>query len=138
MGPKARGSVNGGFQTMVRVWSGEQIPVPPSNLNFASVLPHFNLFVTSFLILTSFQPLRIQQSRTTVWKPRFTDLWITETKAKRNNMISELTTFRITKAKAKQNYGGIIGHFEHECKNSFYMQFLKESKSERFLCNRGG
>ena len=30
----------------------------------------------------------------------------TEMKAKRDNMISELITFRITKAKAKENSGG--------------------------------
>ena len=44
----------------------------------------------------------------------FTSSWVaeghkhtidTETKAKRNNMISELITFRITKAKAKWNFG---------------------------------
>ena len=46
-----QGSVNGGFQTMVRVWSGDRIPLPPCNLNFASFLPQFYLIWTSFLPL---------------------------------------------------------------------------------------
>ena len=48
MRPKG-GSVNGGFQQVARVWSGEQIPHPiftSSYLNFASVLPQFYLFLT--------------------------------------------------------------------------------------------
>ena len=43
-----QGSVNGGFQTVVRVWSGEQIPAPHFTLDLTSVLPLFNLFLTSF------------------------------------------------------------------------------------------
>ena len=45
-----RGSVNGGFQTVVRALSGEQIPTPQINLDLTSVfhnssiLPIFNLF----------------------------------------------------------------------------------------------
>ena len=35
-----RGSVNGGFQAVVRVWSEGQIPAPHFNLNVTSVLPH--------------------------------------------------------------------------------------------------
>ena len=42
-------SVNGGFQTMVRVWSAEQIPASQLNLKFTSVLPQFCLFKTSLL-----------------------------------------------------------------------------------------
>ena len=34
---------------MVRVWSGEHIPAPHFNLNLASSLPLFNLFLTSFV-----------------------------------------------------------------------------------------
>ena len=54
-----QGSVNGGFQTVVRVLSGEQIPPPPFlpqfNPLFTSILPLFNLFFTFFnLNLTSF------------------------------------------------------------------------------------
>ena len=43
-----------GKQTVVRVWSGEQIPAPHLNLNFASVLPQFYNLVLPFfnLILT--------------------------------------------------------------------------------------
>ena len=44
-----QGSVNGGFQTVVRVWSGEQIPAPHLNLNLTSVLPQIYLCLTSFL-----------------------------------------------------------------------------------------
>ena len=36
---KTPANVNGGFQTVVRVWSGEQIPAPHFNLDFTSVLP---------------------------------------------------------------------------------------------------
>ena len=40
-----RGSVNGGFQTVVRVWSGEQFPHPIlTSILPPSVLPLFNLF----------------------------------------------------------------------------------------------
>ena len=34
-----QGPVNGGFQTVVQVWSGKQIPAPHSNLNFTSISP---------------------------------------------------------------------------------------------------
>ena len=56
-----RGSVNGGFQMLVRVWSGEQVPAPQSNLSLASsltsVFPQCYLSSTSFyLILTPAQP----------------------------------------------------------------------------------
>ena len=47
--PKPQGSVNGGFQTVVRVLSGDRIPLPPFNLNLTSFLPHLNLLFTSFL-----------------------------------------------------------------------------------------
>ena len=47
------GSVHGGFQTVVRVWSGEQIPAPHFNLDLTSVLP---VLTSSFLFLTSFLP----------------------------------------------------------------------------------
>ena len=50
---------------MVRVWSREQIPLPQFNLNFTS----FYLF---------FNPLLRQKSRTTVWKPRFTNPWFSK------------------------------------------------------------
>ena len=46
-----QGSVNGGFQTVARAWSGEQVPAPHFNLNLTSVyliLPLSNLFFTSF------------------------------------------------------------------------------------------
>ena len=45
-----QGFLSGGFQTVVRVWSGEQIPTPNFNLNLTvllrppSVLPQFTLF----------------------------------------------------------------------------------------------
>ena len=56
-----QGSVNGGFQTVVRVLSGEQIPLPPFYLNLTPFLPQFYLILTSFLPffnlnLTSAQP----------------------------------------------------------------------------------
>ena len=38
-----------GFQRVVRVWSGEQIPASHCNLNFTSVLPQFYLHLTSYL-----------------------------------------------------------------------------------------
>ena len=38
-----QGSVNGGFETVVQVWSGEQILAPHCNLNLTSVLPLFYL-----------------------------------------------------------------------------------------------
>ena len=67
--------VNGGFQTVFRVLSGDQIPLPPFILNvtpFTSVLPLLNSFF--YLFLTSIQPLLRHESRATVWKPRSTDL----------------------------------------------------------------
>ena len=43
-----RGFVNGGSQTAVRLWSGEQIPLPQFYLSFTSILPRFYLiFVLS-------------------------------------------------------------------------------------------
>ena len=38
-----QGSVNGGFQTVVRVLSGDRIPLPPFSLNLTSFLPQFYL-----------------------------------------------------------------------------------------------
>ena len=50
----AQGSVNGGFQTVVRVFWGNEIPLPPFHLNFTSFLPQFYLFLNFFyLFLTS-------------------------------------------------------------------------------------
>ena len=46
-----QGSVNGGFQTVVRVLWGNEIPLPPSYLNLTSFLPQFCLFLTFFLPL---------------------------------------------------------------------------------------
>ena len=47
-----QGSVNGGFQTVVRVFWGNEIPLPPFYLNFATpFLPQFYLFLTSSLPL---------------------------------------------------------------------------------------
>ena len=46
-----QGSVNGGFQTVVRVFRGSEIPLPPFDLNLTSFLPQFYLFLTSFLPL---------------------------------------------------------------------------------------
>ena len=48
------GTVKGGFQTVVRVWSREQIPGPHCNLDLTSVLPLLYLNLTSFN--TSFLP----------------------------------------------------------------------------------
>ena len=42
-----QGSVNNGFQTVVWVLSGEQIPAPHLNLSFTSVLPQLYLLLTS-------------------------------------------------------------------------------------------
>ena len=39
--PISQGSVNGGFQKLVGVWSGERVPAPHSNLNVALILPLF-------------------------------------------------------------------------------------------------
>ena len=70
-----QGSVNGGFQTVVRVWSGEQIPAPHLTsifyLNFTSVL---HLFLTSFYLnLTSAQPAISNHGlETTVYTPLVT------------------------------------------------------------------
>ena len=44
-----QGSVNGGFHTVVRVFRGSEIPLPPCYLNLTSFLPQFYLFLTSFL-----------------------------------------------------------------------------------------
>ena len=44
-----QGSVNGGFQTVVRVLSGQRIPLPPFNLNLTSFLPQVYLILTSLL-----------------------------------------------------------------------------------------
>ena len=62
-----QGSVIGGFQTVVRVWSGEQIPAPHFNLSFASIY----LFLTFFnLNLTSAQPAISNHGlETTVYRP---------------------------------------------------------------------
>ena len=49
--PLTQGSVSGGFQAVVRGWSGEQIPSPHVDLNFASILPQFYPTFTSFLPL---------------------------------------------------------------------------------------
>ena len=43
---RGQGSVNGGFQTVVRVLSGGHIPLPPFNLNLTPFLSQLNLFVT--------------------------------------------------------------------------------------------
>ena len=48
-----RGSVNSGFQTVVRVWSGEQIPAPHFNLN---VPQSYLCFTSIYLFLTSCLP----------------------------------------------------------------------------------
>ena len=67
--------VNGGFQTVVRVWSGEQVPAPHFNLKLTSIIPllslNFDHFLTSFyLILTSTQPAISNHGlETTVYKP---------------------------------------------------------------------
>ena len=58
---ETQGSVNGGFQTVVRVLWGNEIPLPPVYLNLTPFLPQFNLILTSFLPnsylnLTSAQP----------------------------------------------------------------------------------
>ena len=66
-----RGFVNGGFQTVVRVWPGEPIPAPHFNLNCTSVLPQFYFFLTFFYLnLTSVQPAISNHGlETTVYKP---------------------------------------------------------------------
>ena len=48
-GSFGQGSVNGGFQTVVRVFWGNEIPLPPFYLNLTSFLPQFYLVLTSFL-----------------------------------------------------------------------------------------
>ena len=50
---------------------GRRIPNPPftSDLILTSILPHVNLCVTSI------RPLLGRKSRTTVWKPQFTEPW---------------------------------------------------------------
>ena len=52
---------SGGFPRVVRVLSGDHVPLPSFKLDFASILPLLSL-------------LR-RESRTTLWKPRFTDPW---------------------------------------------------------------
>ena len=42
--PNAQGYVNGGFQTVVRVLWGNEIPAHHFNLDFTPVLPQFYLF----------------------------------------------------------------------------------------------
>ena len=49
--PLPQGSVNGGFQTVVRVLSGEQISLPPFYLNLTPFLSQFYLILTFFLPL---------------------------------------------------------------------------------------
>ena len=44
-----QGSVNGGFQTVVRVLWGNEIPLPPFYLNSTPFLPQFYLILTPFL-----------------------------------------------------------------------------------------
>ena len=49
-----QGSANGGFQKVVRVFWGNEIPLPPFYLSLTSFLPQFYLNLTSFLpFLTS-------------------------------------------------------------------------------------
>ena len=50
-GPIARGSVKVGFQTVVQVWSGEQIPPPHFNLNLASTYINFTSVSPQFAYL---------------------------------------------------------------------------------------
>ena len=70
-----QGSVNGGFQTVVRVLWGNGIPLPPFYLNLNPFLPQFYLFLTSFspnfyLNLTSAQPAISNHGlETTVYTP---------------------------------------------------------------------
>ena len=45
-----QGSINGGFQTVVRVLSGDQILLPPFYLNLTSFLPQLYLILTSFFL----------------------------------------------------------------------------------------
>ena len=47
-GSEIQGSVNGGFQTVVRVLSRDQIPLPSFDLNLTSFLPQVCLFFTLF------------------------------------------------------------------------------------------
>ena len=56
----------------------------------------------------------------------------TEIKAKRNNMISELITFRITKAKAKVKFG--VQHLcKHKCERSFVtININTKAKAEKY------
>ena len=46
---RRQGSVNGGFQTVVRVFWGNEFPLLPFYLNLTSFLPQSYLFLTSFL-----------------------------------------------------------------------------------------
>ena len=69
-----RESLNG-FQTLIRVWSGEHIPAPHSNVNVAWSLPLFYLFFTSFLPLfyLVLTPAQLEPRHP---KPRFTALGV--------------------------------------------------------------
>ena len=58
-------SVEGGFQTVVRVFWGNELPLRPLYLNLTSFLPQFYLYLTSFYLFFS------DESRT-----RFTDSWL--------------------------------------------------------------
>ena len=61
--------------------------------------------------------------------PRATDTIDKEIKAKRNNMISELITLRITKAKAKVKFG--VKYLRgHECKRSSVQLISINSKAK--------
>ena len=43
-----QGSINGGLQTVVWVFWGNEIPLPPFYLNLTSFLPQSYLFLTFF------------------------------------------------------------------------------------------
>ena len=77
----SQGSVNGGFQTVVRVLSGHRIPLPPFNLSLTSFLPLFNLFLTSFLpqfnlcFVGNLQPRFVNHGLHTLGCPCFCKPW---------------------------------------------------------------
>ena len=50
----SQGYVHRGSQTVVRVWSGEQIPAPLFNLNLTSILPLFALILPLLHLLLLF------------------------------------------------------------------------------------
>ena len=50
----AQGTIDGGFQTVFRVLSGDRIPLPPFNLDSTQFLLQFLFTVASFFIL--FEP----------------------------------------------------------------------------------